>query len=174
LRVSGELELFHPVRLKAVRTPDALDGTSAEANRFRHRGGGPVGRFCWRVALGERHDALDDVRSQRRDARRPRLVAQETIISFLHEALLPAPDTGLRFAGPSHDLIGANTVRALQDNLGPPDMLVWGVAIPREHLQTAAISGLESDGNSGSQAPNSHASSSLGIPSGIQMSDAIH
>ena len=24
-RVSGELELFHPVRLKAVRTPEALD-----------------------------------------------------------------------------------------------------------------------------------------------------
>jgi hypothetical protein len=32
-------------------------------------------------------------------------------------------------------------------------MLVWGVAIPREHLQTAAISGLESDGNSGSHTP---------------------
>ena len=32
----------------------------------------------------------------------------------------------------------------------------------------------ESDGNSGSHAPDSHASSPLGIPSGIQMSDAIH
>ena len=48
-----------------------------------------------------------------------------------------------------------------------------GVAIPRESLQTAAISGLESDGNSGSHAPDSHASSQMGIPSGIQMSDAI-
>ena len=27
-RVGGELELFQPVRLKAVRTPDALDGNS--------------------------------------------------------------------------------------------------------------------------------------------------
>jgi hypothetical protein len=53
-------------------------------------------------------------------------------------------------------------------------MLVWGVAIPREHLQTAAISGLEGDGNSGSHAPESHASGSMGIPFGIQMSDAIH
>jgi hypothetical protein len=91
--VSGEFELFHSVRLKAMRTPNALDGTGADANRFRHRGGSPVGRFCWRVALGERHDALGDIRPQRRDARRPRLVAQETVISFLHEALLPAPDT---------------------------------------------------------------------------------
>ena len=69
---------------------------------------------------------------------------------------------------------GANTVRAQQDDLSPPDMLVRRVAIPREHLQTAAISGLESDGNSGSHAPDSHASSPLGIPSGIQMSDVIH
>ena len=174
LRVGGELELFHPVRLQAVRAPDALDGTRADIDDLRHHGGGPVGRLCWRVGLGERHDALGDVRSQRRDARRPRLVAQETVITFLHEAFLPAPDTGLRFAGPAHDLIGANTVRAQQDDLSPPDMLVRGVAIPRERLQTAAIRGLESDGNSGSHAPNSHASSPLGIPSGIQMSDAIH
>ena len=95
----------------------------------------------------------------------------ETVIPFLHEALLPAPDTGLRFSCPAHD---SKTVRAQQDDLSSPDMLVWGVAIPREHLQTTAISGLESDGNSGSHAPDSHASSRLGIPSGIQMSDAIH
>ena len=38
----------------------------------------------------------------------------------------------------------------------------------------AAIGRLESDGNSGSHAPDSHASSQLGIPSRIQMSDAIH
>ena len=68
----------------------------------------------------------------------------------------------------------ANTVGAEQNDLGSPDMLVRGVAIPRERLQPATISGLESDGNSGSHAPNSHASSHLGIPSGIQMSDAIH
>ena len=38
------------------------------------------------------------------------------------------------------------------------------VAIPRERGQTAAISGLESDGNSGSHAPNSHVLSSVGNP----------
>jgi hypothetical protein len=174
LRVGGELELFHPVRLQAVRAPDALDGTRADDDGFRHHGGGPVGRLGGRIGLGKRHDALGDVRSQGWDARRPRLVAQETVITFLHKAFLPAPDTGLRLAGPAHDPIGANTVCAQQDDLGSLDMLVRGVAIPCERLQTAAISGLESDGNSGSHAPDSHTFRPRGIPSGIQMSDAIH
>ena len=174
LRVGGELELFYPMRLKAMRTPDALDGTRADTDDLRHHRGGPVGRLCGWVGPGERYHALGDVRPQRQDARGARLIVQETVVTRLHEALLPAPDTGLRFAGPAHDLIGANAVRAQQDNLSPPDMLVAGVAIPRERLQTAAISGLESDGNSSSHAPDSHAASPLGIPSGIQMSDAIH
>ena len=133
-----------------------------------------MGCLGWRVGLGEPHDALGDIRSQWWDPRRPRLVAQEAVITFLHEAFLPAPNTGFRLAGPAHDLIGAKTVRAEQDDLGSPDMLVWGVAVPRARLQPAAISRFESDGNSGSHASESHASSHLGIPSGIQMSDAIH
>src|SRR5450631_3933456 len=43
LRVGGELELLHPMRLKAVRTPDALDGTRADIDDLRHHGRGPVG-----------------------------------------------------------------------------------------------------------------------------------
>ena len=157
LRVGGELELLHPVRLKTVRTPDALDGTRADIDDLRHHGRGPVGRLGGRLGLGERHDTLSDGRSQRLDARGPCLVAQKAVVTFLHEAFLPAPDTGLRFAGLAHDLIGADTVRTQQDDLSSPDMLVWGVAIPRERLQTAAISGLENDGNSGAHAPDSHA-----------------
>jgi hypothetical protein len=122
----------------------------------------------------ERHDAFGDVRSQRRDARGACLIVQEAIVTRRHEAFLPAPHTGLRLAGPAHDLIGANNVGAQQDDLSPPDMLVRGVAIPRERLQATAIGRLESDGNSGSHAPDSHAFRPAGIPSGIQMSDAIH
>jgi hypothetical protein len=51
---------------------------------------------------------------------------------------------------------------------------VRGVAIPRQRGQTAAISRLESDGNSSSHPPDSHVSSPTGIPYGIQMSDLIH
>ena len=78
-RFGAELQPFHPVRLKAVRAPDALDGTRAHIYDLRHHGGGPVCRLCWRVGLGERHDALGDVRPQRPDARRPRLVAQKAV-----------------------------------------------------------------------------------------------
>ena len=74
----------------------------------------------------------------------------------------------------AHDLIGADTVRTQQDDLSPPDMLVRGVAVPRQRLQTAAVGRPESNGNSGSHAPDSHALRSEGIPSRIQMSDAIH
>ena len=174
LRVVGELELLDPVRLETMRAPDALDGTRADADGFRHHRGSPVGRLDGRIGPGERDDTLGDIRPEWRDARGSRLIAQEAVVTRLHEAFLPAPHTGLRLAGPAHDLIGADAVRAQQDDLGPPDMLMRGVAIPRERCQTAAISGLESDGNSGSHAPDSHASSPPGIPSGIQMSDLIH
>ena len=70
--------------------------------------------------------------------------------------------------------MGANAVRAQQNDLGAPDMLMRGVAIPCERRQTAAVTRLESDGNSGSQATNSHATSAEGIPPRIQMLDLIH
>ncbi len=139
LRVGGELELLDPVRLKAMRAPDALNGTGAECRRpspsWRRSSGSP--RRAGRLAEG--NDALGDVIAQGLDARGPRLVAQQAVIAFLHEAFLPAPDTGLRLAGPAHDLVGADTVRAQQDDLGSPDMLVGGVAI-LERRQTAAAS----------------------------------
>jgi len=133
-----------------------------------------MGRLRWRLGLGERHDTFGDVRPQRLDARGACLIVQETVITGLHEAFLPAPNTGLRLTGLAHDFIGANAVRAQQDDLGPPDMLMWCVAIPRERRQTAAITGLESNENSGSHAPDSHAMSPAGIPSRIQMLDLIH
>src|SRR3979411_3199312 len=61
--------LFVSLAKKAVRTPDALDGTRADIDDFRHHGGGPVGRLCWRLGLGEHHDAFVDVRPPRPGAR---------------------------------------------------------------------------------------------------------
>ena len=174
LRVVGELELLDPVRLETMRAPDALDGTRADADGFRHHRSSPMGRLDGRIGPGERHDTLGDIRPEWWDARGSRLIAQEAVVTSLHEAFLPAPHTGLRLAGLAHDLIGADTVCAQQNDLGPPDMLMRRVAIPRERGQTAAISGLESDGNSGSHAPDLHATSPTGIPSRIQMSDLIH
>src|SRR5665213_1943077 len=174
LRVFGELELPNSVRLETVRAPDALDGTCADAGCFRHQDRGPVGRLGGRLSLGEHHDTLSDVRSKGRDTRGARLVTQQAVVTLLHEAFLPAPDTGLRFARLAHDLVGADAGRAQQHDLGTPDMLMRRVAISRERSQTATISRLEDDGYSGSHAPDSHRSSPSRIPSGIQMSELIH
>ena len=162
------------MRLKAMSAPNALDGTGTDADDFRHQGGSPVGQLGGRIGLRERHDARGDLRPERRDARGSRLVAQEAVVTFLHEAFLPAPDTGLRLAGLAHDLVGADAIGAQQHDLGPPDMLLRRIAVPRERLQTATITGLESDGNSVSHTPDSHVSSPAGIPPRIQMLDLVH
>src|SRR4051794_22589168 len=39
--------------------------------------------------------------------------------AFLHEPFLPAPDAGLRLAGPAH-IVGPNTVGAREDDRRPP------------------------------------------------------
>ena len=88
----------------------------------------------------QRHHALGHLGPERRDARGPRLVAQQPVDAFLHEALLPAPHAGLRLAGPPHDLDGADAVGAQQDDLRPPDVLLRGVAVPDERLKSAARS----------------------------------
>ena len=70
-RVGGEFELFHPVRLQAVRAPDALDGTRADADDLRHHGGGPVGRLGGRgvwasvTTRSVMHDPSDGMREGR-------------------------------------------------------------------------------------------------------------
>ena len=84
--------------------------------------------------LGERHNTLGDIRPERWDAR---FITQMTVVTRPHEAFLLAPHTGLRLAGPAHNLIGADTVSVKQDDLGPPDMLMRCVAIPCDRAQTA-------------------------------------
>ena len=49
---------------------------------------------------------------------------------------------GLRLAGPAHNLIGADTVCAQQDDLGPPDMLMRCVAIRTTVLRRRRSTGL--------------------------------
>ena len=131
LRVGGELELLDPVRLETMLAPDASHGTCADADSFRHHGGGPMGRLGGRIGVGEHDDTLSNIRPKWRNARRSRLIAQQTVVTSLHKALLPAPHTGFR-AGLAHNLIGADAVRAQQDDLGAPDMLMRCVAIPRQ------------------------------------------
>lgn len=123
---------------------------------------------------GHRHHLVDHLLPERLDARRTGLVAQEGVDTFLREALLPAPDAGLRLAGPPHDLDRADTVRRQQNDLGPPDMLLRAVAVAGDRLQTAAFGGSDGDGDAGAHAPDSHASEPAGIPLRIQASEFIH
>ena len=174
LRVVGELELLNPVWLETMRVPDALNGTRANADGFRHHRGSPVGRLDGRIGAGERDHTLGYIRAERWNTRGSCFIAQEAVVTSLHEAFLPAPHAGLRLSSPPHDLVCADAVRAQQNNLRAPDMLMRGVAIPSERCQTAAVTGLESDGDSGSHAPDSHATSPPGILLRIQMLDLIH
>ena len=69
LRVVGELELVDPVRLETMRSPDALDGTRADTDGFRHHSSSPMGRLGGRIGPGERHNTLGDIRPEWWDAR---------------------------------------------------------------------------------------------------------
>ena len=76
---------------------------------------------------------------KQRDARRPRFVTQKAIDAFLHEPLLPAPDAGLRFARPAHDLVRSDAVRAQEDDRRPPHMFLGGVAVPDRAFKATAV-----------------------------------
>ena len=123
---------------------------------------------------GQRDHPLRHLGPERRDARGPRLVAQETFAAFLGEALLPAPDAGLRLARPAHDRDRAEAVGAEQHDLGPPDVLLGRVAVADQRLQAAAVGGRDVEGDSGAHAPDSHAAQLAGIPCRTRPSDFIH
>ena len=139
--------------------------TGADPARLRHRSAGPVG--CSRPA------ARSSVRATTRSAtsgpsggmREGRVLSRRSPSTpSCHEPFLPAPDTGLRFAGSAHDLGGADAIGRQQDDVGAPNVLLRGVAVPRNRFETAAIGPRDRDGNPGSHAPDSHANRTRGIP----------
>src|SRR6476659_6333792 len=97
-----------------------------------------MGGLDRRIGKRQRHHARGHLRTERRDARGPRLVVQEAVDAFLHEPFLPAPDAGLRLAGPAHDLVGANTVGARENDRRPPSVFLRGVTVPGDRFKSAA------------------------------------
>ena len=89
VRIVRELELPITVRLKPVRLPDTPDRAGADAARPSHQIGGPMGGLDRRIGKRQRHHARGHLRTERRDARGPRLVVQEAVDAFLHEPFLP-------------------------------------------------------------------------------------
>jgi hypothetical protein len=96
------------------------------------------------------------------------------VVATAPPSLIPASARRSGLAGPALDLVSAEPVRAQQHDLGSPDLLLSGIAIPHKCLQPEAIRRANSDGNADAHAPDSHAIDFNGIPSGIQMSDLIH
>ena len=158
LRVGGELELLQPVRLKAVRTPDAFDGARAVSTTLaimaEVQSVASAGGSVW-VSITTRSVMVDPSA----DRRGPRLVAQQTVVTFLDEALLPTPDTGLRFAGPTHDFIGADSVRAQQDDSARQTCLCGAVRSRASTFRRRRSASLRVMRNSGTHASDSHSAS---------------
>jgi hypothetical protein len=123
-RIVGQIELPSAVGLKAVRLPDAAYDAGADAGGFRHHVDGPVRTFAKRILQRQRHQALGRFRTERRNARWPRLFAQQSFEACRGEALVPAPHAGLGLAGLPHDLDGPGAVGAQQEDLGAPDALL--------------------------------------------------
>ena len=109
-------------------------------------------------------DALDRLGWQRRFARRPRLIAQEPVHAFLHEALLPAPDHRLRKAGAANDLQRSAALGGGQDHPSARSMLLRCVAIPDDQLQAAAILGRDFDDDACSHIESLNQTTAFGNP----------
>ena len=102
-------------------------------------------RLARRLAQGELDHLIDDRRRQGRQAGLARLVAQEPGHALAHEALLPAPNAGLRDPGLTHDLGRAAALGRCQDDPRPPHVLLTAVAIRHDPLQTVTVRGANLD-----------------------------
>ena len=162
-RIVRELELPDPVRLEPVGAPDALDRADADAGRLRHHRGGPVGRLRRRIGQRQRHHALRHLGPQRRDTRRPGLVAQETVHALGHEPRLPAPDARLGLARPAHDLGGPEAVGGRQNDPGPPHVLLRAVPIRDDRFQSGTVRGAYLDGDAFAHPPRLAQATAVGI-----------
>src|ERR1700704_2313564 len=89
LRVVGKLELVDPVRLATMRAPDALDGTRADTDGFRHHSSSPVSAPGGVIGRVGPHNPLGDIRPEWWNAEGSCLITQEAVVPRLHEALLP-------------------------------------------------------------------------------------
>ena len=145
-----------------MAAPDAMHRTDADC---ADRGDGrrrPVRDFTGRLAQRQRHHALSDRVAERRDARRARLVDQQSVRARFHEALLPPPYAGLGFARGAHDLVRSDALSGQQHDLRTPYVLLWTIPICHYLSQTDVIGGAEADGDPGAHAVDSHDARSTG------------
>ena len=112
-----------------------------------------MGRLRRRIGQRQRHHALRHLGPQRRDARRPGLVAQQAVHPLGHEPRLPAPDARLGLARPAHDLGGPEAVGGRQNDPGPPHVLLRAVPIRDDRFQSGTVRGAYLDGDTFAHPP---------------------
>ena len=174
LRIVGQLELTHPVRLEAMSTPYPLHRADANPGRLRHRRTAPVTGRRWRASQGQGDHTFSHLRAQRWNARPSCLVPPKANGSFVAETFLPAPDHRLGLSGGLHDLSGAVTVGRQKDDLCPPNVLLRAIAVGNHCFKLAAVSGVQSDIRSLVHPLDSHTRVLQGIPKRIEMLDLVH
>ena len=174
LRVVGQLEQARPVRPQTMSAPDALHRTDADTLEPGHGGGRLVRGLSRRINLGRGDDARRNIGFERRNARRPGLVAQQASDTVRHEAFLPAPDNSLADTGLPHDLGRAATVRCQQHDLSSLAMLLRAVSVRHDRIQLDTIRRTHVDFDTGAHPADSHVSTIAGIRIRTQMSDFIH
>ena len=111
-----------------------------------------MGRLGRRVGQRERDHTFGHLGAVPRNPRGARLVSQEAVDALVHEPLLPAPDAGLRRAGLAHDLVGPDAVGAQKHNVRSPNVLLRGIAVPRDRFKPTAIWSCDLDENTGAHA----------------------
>ncbi len=173
-RIARQFELPHPMRLEPMGAPDALHRGKADPGGFGHGKARPMGCLARRIGLGQRDDALGNRRRERRNPRRARLVAQQPLDTFVHEPLLPAPQTGLALAGAPQDLVGAEAVGGQQHDPRSPHMLLRAVPGRHDPLKPGTIGGIHIDDDSCTHPTNSHVREPTGIPRRTLPSDLVH
>lgn len=164
VRIIRELELAVSVRGQAMGSPDLAHRALADTGGLGHHRRRPMGCLERRVTLGQRHHALGYLGTQGRDPRRPRLVAQKPVDAVGHEPLLPAPDAGLRLAGPAHDRVRAEPIGAEKDDGCPPHVFLGGVAVADNAFKTKPVGRIKCDRDSCTHLKDSQMREVWGIP----------
>ena len=163
-RIVRELELPVAMRLQPMHFPDAPHCAGADVARGGHHGSGPVRRLARRHGQRERHHAINHYRLQRSNTRWPGLVAQQAVDTGCHVALLPPPDTGLRFAGLAHDRRCPRAFGRQQDDRCPPRMLLRRIPIPDYPFKPKPVRRRYVEFDPGAHDTQSHGSAAQGTP----------
>ena len=147
---------------------DAPDRAGADAARPCHQIGGPMGGLDRRIGKRQRHHTRGHLRTERRDARGPRLAMP----SFMNRSCQRQTQV---FDLPVRRISLVPTPSALERMIAArPSVFLRGVTVPGDRFKSAADGPRDRDRNSGAHAPASHGNRNTGIPIRTLLSGKDH